>query len=308
MNWDSYKISYYKFQTCLGASGLISHISSATLNDFPNSLPLCLRHSVCKIMADFLASPEKDKDYKIDKQFDVYKLNSEDKIKSQLIKNCLCLAIGELGMNQSLKWEQYIINQHLIMIFSHLEAFFSESVRSICECRPEVLRRNKQITWNEVMKHNDLDGIRRYLIEQFIYELFWKDISEKIEFLKSEFSLSMEFSKEKLEVLKNGELVRHLLVHCDGKITPDFLKKIGPTVSQELEIGEYINVDTDFLVNIFDLALLLGSELFFSISKKYFGVDPKNTGEMNWTDSSESSRPHSGAAYPHRYLYNKEAT
>ena len=279
MDWVTYRERYDVFVSSLGATGLLAHVGSAVLDDFPNNLPLGLKISISEDMMKFYSSMKKvdakgkTKTKLLTASFDIDKLepygSSNNYKDSELFMSSLWMAMGQLGIKQGFQWDRFLKAQHLVMVFAYFDAFFSDSVMAICELGPEVLRRDKKISWRDALEQGNWDNLIQRLTEDYIFELGMKDVVMRLRCLEEEFSLKLDIPPEDLEAVRYAELVRHLVVHTGGRITPEFLRRAG-SVAKGLKIGGFFTIDTEFLKRTSDSILMAGSDLFRVIATKFF--------------------------------------
>lgn len=185
------------------------------------------------------------------------------------------LKASEFAAKKRFNWENLAISQQLIMIFTFFDAFFSDSIRSICKIKPEFLRRDKPISWRDVLEQGDFDKIQRQLIEAYVFELGWKDIEEKLKTLEKEINLKLDIIEDDIKFLHYAEQIRNILVHSGGHVTTEFLRKAG-SFSKGFKIGDYVNIESSFLRKLYSLITNIGGELYLKVSTKFFGISERD--------------------------------
>lgn len=86
------------------------------------------------------------------------------------------------------------------MIFAYFDAFFSDSIREICKLCPNVLCREKKISWLDVLEQGNWDNLLQRLVEDYVFETsFYKIILSEIHKVESSIeqdlvSISYNFS------------------------------------------------------------------------------------------------------------------
>lgn len=279
MDWRIYRERYNIFCASIGGSGVLAHIGFLFLIDFPHNLPLGLREFVCERMTKFLLSMKKvDNNEKLvvsDMKNSFIPKNDQEEA---LIESCLCLALGEQSLTYRFQWDIFSRSQQLVMIFAYFDAFFSDSVIAICNLRPEVLqRKKKQISWKEALDQDNIGNIQQYLTEIYVHELCFNNIPKRLQILKKDISLELNIPPSDLEFIQYAELIRHLIVHTGGRVTPEFLKR-ARHYDKELKIGDFVKIDSNFLSKVSSCILLLCSDLFYKVSNKFYGISEKELG------------------------------
>ena len=180
------------------------------------------------------------------------------------------VASGNLGIPPQWDLQDLIYPQEIIMSFAHFDVFFADSVRAICQICPEILKRNKQTDWGTILSCGNWEALLNYFTEQYVYEIGWKSIPKRIEFLKDKLGLVFSLSEPEIIFLEEAEQVRHILTHNGGKINQEFLVKTG---RDDLVIGEYYKVTPAFTRKVSFTILGLASAIFESVSRKFFAIE-----------------------------------
>ena len=71
-----------------------------------------------------------------------------------------------------------IANSALVLGYSYFEAFLADIVRSIYQARPQMLPRDKQLKYAEVLEANDYQALIDVLIEKEIQAMFYKSLRD----------------------------------------------------------------------------------------------------------------------------------
>jgi hypothetical protein len=71
-----------------------------------------------------------------------------------------------------------IANSALVLGYSYFEAFLGDLVRSIYKARPEMLPRDKQLKYSEILEVNDYQALIDVLIEKEIQAMFYKSLND----------------------------------------------------------------------------------------------------------------------------------
>jgi hypothetical protein len=185
-----------------------------------------------------------------------------------------CAALGKLGLSpESLDFEGPLWSQQLVMVIAHLDAFVGDSVRAVCRARPDVLRRKKQVQWETVIACGNWDAVIGRLAEDFVYELSWKGLSERLEEIKKHFGLAFDPSNVDMEELERAEQARHLIMHNAGRVTPEYLTRTGRT---DVHPGAALAIGQAEVERVAEAAAFVGDEFFRAISTKFFGKKPSD--------------------------------
>ncbi len=234
MDWQLYKKRYHLFISSLSASEILTSVNSIMFKDFPDSLPPNIKKAVVFVLEQIILAAKnagvlnKSQVETFDKHSGKLEDSETISIYSDIIgPYLLLLTASEIAAKKRFNWEKLAISQQLIMIFTFFDAFFSDSIRSICKIKPEFLRRNKHISWRDVLEQGDFDKIQQQLIEVYVFELGWKDIEERLKTLEKEINLRLDIIEDDIKFLHYAEQIRNILVHSGGRVTPEFLRRAG---------------------------------------------------------------------------------
>nr|MBI3612781.1 hypothetical protein [Nitrospirota bacterium] len=91
-------------------------------------------------------------------------------------------------------------------------------------------------------------------------------IREKVRNGEFEFA-DVAVPPEDLDDIEKAEQLRHLFVHSGGRVSQQYLDRTNRT---DVQLGEAIVVNEDYLLNVRNKVALLCSDVFMTISKKFF--------------------------------------
>lgn len=287
MDWQIYKKRYNVFVASLNASEFLTCVSSIIFKDFPVNLPPEILRAVATPIKQLLLWAKSSgtlKKPQLD-QLDKYLGKYEDleiiSIYSEIWAPYLMLLMVETEMKDRFQWDKLAISQQLIMIFTFFDSFFSDSIRSICEIKPDILRRDRKISWREVLELGNFDNLLQHLIEAFVFKPSWNNIKKRLKNVEKEINLKLDIPEDDKNFLHKAQQIRHLLVHSGGRVTPEFLRRSGSS-AKGLKIGDYVNIDLDYLKKLNYLILKVGSKLFLEVSTKFFGISRKKALKVCW--------------------------
>ena len=287
MNWDQYRASYHGFLASLAQARLITKVGQLVFDEFPRKLPQdvrdslqsglrqisqlihCATEGIPESSASAIESSSSSPDNTADPKSIVFstlevmiyelKLASSSRTRSSRKKSLINLpAVSRLASSQE-----------LVMIMAHLDAFTGQSIRAICNQRPEVLKTSQQLTWSDVIGCKTWDGILTHLVEQFVYATGWKSFNECLELLSKRFGITIKLSARERKVLTRAELIRHLLVHNGGRISGEYVKRTGASAGK---VGHQIYFPDSFVEEACEYAKWYGRSLFRAVSCKFFGI------------------------------------
>lgn len=262
---QEYERQFQAFMRSASQTKLIAQIAGELLTDFPQRLPPEVRQRLAKDMRSWVSKgPDlakarmKEPGQKVEMEWP-----SDDLLEATLsVLQAQFFAHRHETTKLSMpNFRSLIYEQELVMLVAQLEAFFSESVRAMCVAEPRVLRREKALTWSEVLDCESLQGVMKRMIEAYTFELGLKSLAERFKHLKEKHGVEIALKEEDLQYLDEIEALRHVIVHNGGRVSQEYLKRTGRS---DVKIGDVISVDADFReianlsVRICGLALFAG--------------------------------------------------
>ena len=160
--------------------------------------------------------------------------------------------------------------QELVMLFSHLDAFLCDSLRTIYAQRPDALKRSELAhSSEEVLACGSWDGLISFLIERRIYVFGMKSTRDQFSFLEKELGLSIDVDSSPLSHLDGAEPVRHAIVHSNCRVTHEFKRRLPRST---LKVGQLVPIPQQLVDGTASAVIAVCSEMFSSIADKFFGV------------------------------------
>jgi hypothetical protein len=172
------------------------------------------------------------------------------------------------------------------MLYAHVDAFLGETLRVICRATPEVLRTGKQLTWKTALSFTSMDELTDALAEQFTYEFGWKTLADRLEFLRNSFGVNLNIPNDELQLLREFEHRRHLIIHNGGFVTD---KYITDTANAKMKAGERISISRAEVRSLGHAVVMLGSDLFSEIAVRCLGAKPSDLTRV-WKRQKDRSK------------------
>jgi hypothetical protein len=264
---SDYKRSYYDAVAGIQQGQVASMVSALVLADFPSKLPADVRNQIIKAMKDFAAmlndAPQEQ--------------GSQEKTSGGLHTGgfpfmwpSLKLFISNVFSKGSpqLDFGPLLFQQALVMTLAHIDGFLSESFKVIFRREPRVLRRSKQLTWEDALAAGSYDNLLTTLSEQYAFELGWKTLSQRIEWMRDEINLPLPAVSE-YAMLEEAFQIRHIIVHNGGRVSKEFLVR---TSRADVTLGEALVLTPGYCEEVAAQAELFCADVFVSIAKKFLGA------------------------------------
>jgi hypothetical protein len=271
MDFDAYLAEYKDFMISLFQVECISGAAVATLSDFPGGLPPSMSELYGRAM-DWLADPERDRKQSLVDILGTAGSFTEARVVSPAIM-LVTFAVSRGAAPGDIDFPYVVHAQEHVMYFAHLDAFLAGTVRCICMRRPEVMKSSKKLTWEQVIEAGAWDALLQSLVERYVFEFGWPPVAERLAILQRDLGLSLTLPQEELEILRQGEELRNLIVHNGGRLSQAY---VDARPEQGLVVGEY--ADITYLTNsalqraIVDLV----GEIVRAVAEAHFGMDRNN--------------------------------
>jgi hypothetical protein len=153
---------------------------------------------------------------------------------------------------------------HLIAAF---EAFLSDLLRAVLVHRPEMLKSDKRVTFEEVIDADSKDELISRLADREIGSLTYASFRKQASYIEERFGPVLQLSSEELGDLAEAYARRNVLLHNAGVVdqrfkdlAPNGAFELGETVSVSLSYWEGIRASLDGLASSLENGML---ERFF---------------------------------------------
>lgn len=179
-------------------------------------------------------------------------------------------------------FNELIFSQALAMNYARIDAFYNDSIKCICELKPEIMiqsvddniKKNegvneKNITWQQIIKLGSYAKIMGYIKEDFIYKLGLKSLEKRINFLTSKLGFNISQENIDLTLLFEGEQYRHSIIHRGGIIDKRLLEI---TSKEKVEQGTKLQISQEYLRDIYGQSTKLINSISNQVEKKFFKV------------------------------------
>lgn len=176
----------------------------------------------------------------------------------------------------------------IVSLVSQYDAYLSELYRALFQIKPELaFLLEKEFTFQDIIKFEDLDELKDYVIEKDIENLLRKSHFEQLTTLEKRIS---KHSKKEFTLTSNLNVLpvfievterRNLFVHCNGIISRNYKENCSKhEVSgiSKLEIGTELKVSPEYFSDAFQATFEIGVKLGHVLWRKFL---PENSEEAN---------------------------
>ena len=267
MDQQSYQQIYVHYIESATQTMLFADSAMKVFEDFPNKLPREIIQplidnvndiaNITKIIRDGGKIPPP---YKMDSSFS-----------TEVIIN---LAMGRLPFirnppSVSTDFDRLLCLQTLVMIIAHLDAFISDSFRTIYQVCPKALKGgDKQIDVSTIMSCGTWENLIDFLIEHNILKFGMKSLTERMERLGK---LGLEIKPgANMLLLEQAAEIRHIIVHNGGKVNQKYISK---TKQQNITVGEPVPITYEYVRKVSSHSHTLVFRIYDAINRKFFNVE-----------------------------------
>ncbi len=264
--WEFYYASHRRYQLAMSQSRLSTLLADYVLKDFPKRLP----HEIGRQFGIFMARmgslvesrvAEKSKEIR-EVPFDSFEIA------------VLLFRMDTLGLQESMSKSRTPVvevgnslrSQELVMLFAYLDSFLSDTLKAICMARPEILKKDKTLRWDEITSAGGWDPLITMMIEKYGYDFGRESLPRRLGLLDQ----LLKFPKrvrESFAQLRQTEKLRHLIVHNGGKVDYEYIQENGGT---KLTLGDVIPISDAYVAGSYVNIKLFCNEIFVWVGKKVF--------------------------------------
>lgn len=167
----------------------------------------------------------------------------------------------------------------VVSLVSQYDAYLGELYRALFQIKPELaFLLEKEFSFQEILKYEDLDELKDFVIEKDIENLLRKSHYEQLTTLENRIKKHTEKDftlTTNLPILPTFIEVterRNLFVHCNGIISRNYLENCTkhkvPNISK-LEIGSQLNVEPEYFGKSFQAVFEIGVKLGQVLWRKF---------------------------------------
>lgn len=279
--WEGYREVFSNYLMAISQIEVLILVSREATKDFPKNLPQELRSPLAEALREMgsalmeVATAARE-GKKVAKSIKLPK----DPIKSKLVESAFSLffaqtkptTLHETSKTFEVGFEKVLSSQALIMVFAHIEGFMADTLRVVCTVRPDVLKSEKKVDWATALAFDKKEDLISYLTERYVFEFGWQNLPKRLELLKKDTGLEIEYPQSELELIAMAENIRHVIVHNAGRVNQAYIEKTGRT---DLAVGDLVPVTLEYIYQLSNAARMLASDLFFAVSKKFFDIEDK---------------------------------
>ncbi|MFP4641847.1 MAG: hypothetical protein ACLFPU_06695 [Dehalococcoidia bacterium] len=281
MDWNEYRQVYLSFELSMAQTAIIAHQSAYILEDYPNNLPPDVSDKITETMKKFVEAASQTVEETQELDFEKLLKDREPETYTAMQSFLPTLMMGICNWHSGrdpwdVDFAKLVYSQQLAMAFAHFDAFLGDTLRTMLNVQPNILRKNRQVTWDTIIKLGSWERLIEHMMEDFVYKVGRRSAKEKMDFFLDEFNFDLQLSDQEIDAITEGERLRHLIVHNGGRVNADYLNR---TKMKNMNIGDQISID---YLQVFDVCIALHKaayNLYVQVSRSFFkteetGINP----------------------------------
>jgi hypothetical protein len=197
----------------------------------------------------------------------IAKIEENEKIAIELMesKDEQDQAIGSKKLLDVVRLSERVVNANVpetiqkalfLNLFSSFDAFIGDLIACIFSRKPEFYNGlGKQVSVSEILLFNNFDELKQKILTDEIETLRRKSYTEQFADMEKMFSVKLKAFTHWSAFIELSQR-RNILMHCDGVVSEQYIKvcqKEGYKLSNDLNPGDVLSLDQDYLENAFNL-------------------------------------------------------
>lgn len=164
----------------------------------------------------------------------------------------------------------------VVSLVSQYDAYLADLCRSLFQIKPELaFLLEKEFSFQDILKYEDLDELKEYVIEKDVESLLRKSHYEQLTTLEKRIS---KHTKKEFTLTTNLPALptfielterRNLFVHCNGLVSRNYIencKKHNVKTTEKIELNDVLDVDPEYFNDgfqaVFEIGVKLGQVLW----------------------------------------------
>lgn len=160
-----------------------------------------------------------------------------------------------------------------VSMVSQFDLLVAELMREVLEKYPNIISKEKNLSYEEIVKLNSIKQAKEYFVEDEIDSVLRGDHAGHIEWFERKIGIELKKHLKKEEWCAFIELTerRNLYVHADGIVSQQYVKVLSKNDAAEakkVKIGDVLDVSPEYLEKIYKDLYLLSLKLAWLVSRK----------------------------------------
>ncbi len=156
--------------------------------------------------------------------------------------------------------------------------YVSDIITDTLIARPELLKSQEQVTLEDVLQHDSIEGFISWAAENRVAQLSFKGLEEISSYIKKRLGLDLHQDEADWKKLKKGVALRNLIVHRRSVIDQRFIYLTG---ERELTRGTVYKTTMRDYVRTAESAMKIVGQFDEKVAEK-FSIPRRGTEEEHW--------------------------
>lgn len=170
-------------------------------------------------------------------------------------------------------------------MFSEFDQFTGNIIRALYYRRPDLFSNiSKTISLPEMLKHETIDSIKNFMLENEIESFRREGYIEQFSILKNRFDIALTDFPDWPLFIEAGQR-RNLMVHCGGIVSPQYIqvcRSVGFQFEQQPTPGEQLELGAKYFASVAHIMTKVAFMLTHSLWRKVLLAEAKEAnGQLN---------------------------
>jgi hypothetical protein len=124
------------------------------------------------------------------------------------------------------KQRSLLAEMAVIYLIAQLEGYLKDLLRAVFLISPQSLKSKRQVTYEEILRHESLDDLKKGLAQREVDQLGRGSIENVDEYFRDKLNVALS-SYSKWKIIREAAYRRHLLVHNSGVTNAAYCRATG---------------------------------------------------------------------------------
>lgn len=171
-----------------------------------------------------------------------------------------------------------------VSLISQYDAYLNRLLRIIFEIEPKILNSSdRNITFSQLVEYKNIQNARDYIVEREIDTVLRKSHSDQFDYLERISGIELRKNLPIWEIFVEMTERRNLFVHCDGKISNQYIDNCNLKNDKNFTIGERLSVSPEYFSTAYRCLYEISVKLTHTLWRKFLSSDLQNAdNELNY--------------------------
>ncbi|MFF0659590.1 hypothetical protein [Micromonospora tulbaghiae] len=158
----------------------------------------------------------------------------------------------------------------LVSTVSACEVFLGHVIRAFLTSRPQALSGTEiRFQFSDIAQFDSIESLRDHHIERQVESVIRQGgIDDWMKWFQTKIKIDFAQVTTNAEKIREIFQRRHVHVHNDGQVSDLYIAKMGGAGRTNVEVGEHLEVDEDYLLNAVDHLRSFGIALALTLARK----------------------------------------